>query len=119
MVSQAVTNLAMVDLVFPVVGSHLPTDHGYALYGAMSRLLPCLHDGSVRFGFAPITGPHIGRGLLQVDSKQSRLRLRVPAGDIPRVLPLAGKSLEMMGHRVRLGVPNVEALQPASSLIAR
>lgn len=119
MVSHAIENRAMVDLVFPVLGSRLPTDHGYALYGAMSRLLPCLHDGSFPFGFVPITGPHVGEGLLQVDPAQSRLRLRVPPSEIPRVLPLAGKPLEMMGHRVRLGVPQVEALQPAAALIAR
>jgi CRISPR-associated protein Cas6 len=119
MVSQAIPSLAMVDLVFPVIGSRLPTDHGYALYGAMSRLLPCLHDGSVPFGFVPITGAPVGRGLLQIEARQSRLRLRVPAHDIPRVLPLAGKRLEMDGHGVRLAVPQVEALQPVTELIAR
>jgi CRISPR-associated protein Cas6 len=85
----------------------------------MSRLLPCLHDGSVRFGFAPITGPHIGRGLLQIDPRRSRLRLRMSSGDVPRVLPLAGRRLNLMGHGVRLGVPHVEALRPAPTLVAR
>jgi CRISPR-associated protein Cas6 len=117
--TESVTSLAMVDLVFPVVGFHLPTDHGYALYGAMSRLLPCLHDGSVRFGFLPITGSYIGRGMLQLDARRSHLRVRVPVNDLPRVLPLAGNGLEVMGHRVRLGVPQVEALQPAATLVSR
>jgi CRISPR-associated endonuclease/helicase Cas3 len=108
-----------IDLLFPVVGTRLPVDHGYALYGAISRLLPALHDGSLRFGMAPVTGPHVGNGLLQVDSTQSRLRLRLSATDIPQVLPLAGKGLDVMGHRIRLGVPQIRSLQPVPSLIAR
>src|SRR5262249_2996205 len=105
--------------LFPVVGSHLPTDHGYALYSSLSHLLPSVHRGAVKFGMAPITGPYIGRGLLQIDVRQSRLRLRLPAADIARGLPLAGKGLDVMGHRIGLGVPQIEALQPAPSLIAR
>jgi CRISPR-associated protein Cas6 len=111
--------MTTIDLLFPVVGTRLPVDHGYALYGAISRLLPSLHDGSVRFGMAPVTGPHVGNGLLQVDSTQSRLRLRLSATDVPRVLPLAGKGLDVMGHRIRLGVPQIHALHPVPSLIAR
>ncbi len=33
----------MVDLCFPVLGQTLPSDHGYALYAALSRVLPALH----------------------------------------------------------------------------
>lgn len=51
--------------------------------------------------------------------RRSWLRLRLPAESIPLVLPLAGKSLDLAGHKVRLGVPQVRALVPAPSLIAR
>jgi CRISPR-associated endonuclease/helicase Cas3 len=43
----------------------------------------------------------------------------VPIVDVPRVLPLAGKGLRVSGYRIRLGVPHVEGLQVAASLIAR
>src|SRR5262245_37090545 len=59
--------MATVDLLFPVVGARLPTDHGYVLYGALSRTLPCLHDDSVPFGMAPVTGQYVGNGLIQLD----------------------------------------------------
>jgi CRISPR-associated protein Cas6 len=111
--------MTTIDLLFPVVGTRLPADHGYGLYSALSRTLPCLHDAGVRFGLAPITGPHIGDGLLQIDPSQSRLRLRLSAADIPHVLLLAGKGLDVLGHRIRLGVPQIEPLHPAPSLIAR
>lgn len=109
----------VLDLLFPVVGARLPTDHAYPLYSALSRLLPSLHNGGVRFGLAPVTGPHMGRGLLQIDPVQSRLRVRVSISDIPHVVKLAGKGLDIQGHCIRLGVPQVQALEPVPALIAR
>lgn len=111
--------MTTVDLLFPVLGSSLPTDHGYALYSCLSHQLPCLHDGGLKFGMATITGRHVGGGMLQLDPRKSRLRLRLSAADIPQVLPLAGRGLDVMGHRIRLGVPQIQALHPAPALIAR
>ena len=107
-----------IDLMFPAMGTFVPTDHAYALYAALSRLLPALHDGRLRFGMAPITGPHVGNGRLQIDPRQSRLRLRLPTADIGHVLPLAGKALDIAGHRIRLGVPELHALPLVPALIA-
>jgi CRISPR-associated protein Cas6 len=74
-----------IDLLFPVLGSRLATDHGYALYSAISHELTCLHDGSVLFGLLPVTGQYVGDGLLQLDASRSRLRLRlaVEGRDVP------------------------------------
>ena len=109
----------LIDLLFPAVGTRLPTDHGYSLYSCVSRLLPCLHDGSIPFALVPITGQHVGKGLIALDTSRSRLRHRLPAADLPRVLPLAGKTLNLLGHRLTLGVPQVFPIRPAPSLKAR
>jgi len=45
-----------VDLVFPALGNTLPTDHAYALYGALSQIVPDFHDETKSVRFAPITG---------------------------------------------------------------
>jgi CRISPR-associated protein Cas6 len=108
-----------IDVAFPAVGTQLPTDHGYPLYSCVSRLLPCLHDGSVPFALLPITGQHVGNGLITLDSSRSRLRLRLAAADLPRVLSLAGKTLSLLGHRLTLGVPQVFSIRPAPNLKAR
>jgi CRISPR-associated endonuclease/helicase Cas3 len=108
-----------IDLLFPVLGTHVPVDHGYTLYSAISHLLTCLHDGSVPFGFAPITGVHVGGGRLHLDPARSRLRLRLAVGNLPRVLPLAGQRFQIKGDRIRLGIPQVLPLRPAPSLRAR
>ena len=109
----------VLDLLFPVVGTWLPIDHGYLLYAALSRLLPSLHDGSIPFALSPVTGRAVGEARLALDGRESRLRLRLPVDKVPHVLPLAGKTISVMGRRITLGVPVVQALKPVPSLFAR
>lgn len=35
--------MPLVNLHFPLIGSTLPFDHGYALYSVLSQLVPALH----------------------------------------------------------------------------
>jgi CRISPR-associated protein Cas6 len=107
-----------VDLLFPMIGSRIPTDHCYSLYSALSRLLPRLHSGEVPFSLAPITGHYAGNGQLMLDPRYSHLRLRLPVEHIPDVLPLAGKSLHLMGEAVQVGAPHVRAILPVNSLFS-
>jgi CRISPR-associated protein Cas6 len=107
-----------VDLVFPVAGSQLPAHHGYHLYAGLSRVLPCLHDKSTAFGLGAVTGQYVGRGMLRLDPRSSVMRLRLAVADVPRVLPLAGKAIDVDGVRIRLGVAHVEALTPAADLMS-
>ena len=109
----------MVDLHFPIVGETLSSDHGYDLYAALARLVPTLHDDTCKVRVGPIRGNYEGNDLLRLDTRFSRLRLRLPAEQIPLFLPLAGKGIEVNGHRLRLGVPQVRGLVPAPNLVAR
>jgi len=106
-----------VDLSFPLMGKTFPLDHGYPLYAALSRLLPCLHEHKM-VGVHPIRGDAGGDGLLRVAAR-SCLRIRTPTDLIAEFLPLAGKVLELDGHSLRIGVPQVLALRPAAVLGAR
>jgi CRISPR-associated protein Cas6 len=103
-----------VDLIFPAHGSSVPRDHGYALYGAVSRIIPSVHQ-SKDIGIFPIRGTPAGDGTLLL-TDHSAVRFRVPAERLPELLPLAGKAMELDGHRLRLGVPHVAALIPAPVL---
>lgn len=105
----------MVDLVFPVRGESVQTDHAYPLYGALSGAVPAFHDPQQPLRFAPLTGTRGDAGRLQL-AAWSRLRVRLTADAIPTVLPLAGKALDVAGARVSLGPPSVEALVPAAAL---
>ncbi len=104
----------VIDLAFPVQGKTVPVDHGYALYGALSRICPHLHqseDAAVHF----IRGKYCGGGLLALSSI-SRLKLRIPANKLPLYLTLAGKSVDVDGHALRLGVPNPYLLLPKTAV---
>lgn len=111
--------MSFVELHFPALGARVPADHGYGLYAALSRLVPELHDAASPIRIGSIRGTYVGEGLLQLDKCRSHLRLRLPTEAIPHALPLAGKSLDIVGHKIRLGVPQVCALIPAPNLIAR
>jgi len=103
-----------VDLIFQANGAAIPRDHGYSLYGAISRVVPSVHQ-SKDIGIFPIRGNAAGDGTLLLTDR-STVRFRVPADQLPSLLPLAGKALELDGHRLRLGVPHVAALIPAPVL---
>jgi CRISPR-associated protein Cas6 len=108
----------VVDLLFPARGSVLHTDHAYALYGALSRIVPAVHEEKSNLRFLPFNGEPAGHGELRLTTG-SRLRLRLPEERIREVLPLAGKRLEFDGGFVRLGVPGAVTLRPATRLFSR
>ena len=107
----------MIELKFPFTGKSLPTDQGYAMYGAISRVVPEVHAADW-FALETIPGTARGDGTTQLD-EQSKLRMRLPQEHIPLLLKLAGKQLNLNGQAIRLGAPQINLLQPASALYAR
>lgn len=110
-----------VDLYFPVRGREIPVDHGYPLFAALSRVLetpenPWLHEAETT-GIHLVRGRYLGQGRLSL-GPAARLGIRLPAGLIPRWLPLAGKTLQLGGDRLALGIPQPHALKPAPTLYA-
>jgi CRISPR-associated protein Cas6 len=106
-----------VDLAFRLTGSKVPVDHGYALYSAISRLLPKIH-GAKNIGVHPIRGMYSGNGELMLRDS-SRLIIRLESERIGEFLKLAGKRLEIDGHSLRVGIPEVRLLRPRASLYSR
>lgn len=103
-----------VDLCFQLLGRALPVDHGYALYGAVSHVLPHLHEDE-NVGLKLIRGRYIGNGMLDI-SPYSELVLRLSVSRIPQYLQLAGKILEVLGEKLNVGVTKTRALIPTSAL---
>jgi CRISPR-associated protein Cas6 len=110
--------MPIIDLAFPLISIQpIPADHGYYLYGALSRILPQLHESN---GIAvhPIRGQQTGNRQLQLNGR-SRLVLRTDADHIGPLISLAGKQLDVGGDRLRIGVPQVWALRPAPAIRSR
>lgn len=106
-----------IDLWYPLTGTTLPADHGYPLYSALCGAVPELH-GASWWGLHTIPGTPTGGGDLHL-SRRSHLGLRLPHDHVATVLPLAGKQLRVAKHQIRLGPPQVHALEPAPAVSAR
>jgi CRISPR-associated endonuclease/helicase Cas3 len=109
--------MPVVDVSFPLQIRSAPRDHGYILYGAISRTVPELHEAKW-LGVHPLCGRPIDDNTLEM-GRHARLRLRLPADKIPGVLPLAGATLNLFGLKAVVGVPTIHALAPAGSLDSR
>lgn len=109
--------MLQVDLKFPARGDGVPVDHGYALFSALCRRAPALHDNPA-VAVHPIGGTAIGGRRLRL-GRHSAVTLRCAAEGIAPWLALAGQELALGPDKLRLGVPQVRALTPAASLYAR
>jgi CRISPR-associated protein Cas6 len=107
----------MIDLSFELEGDRIPLDYGYALFSALSRVVPKLH-GDLRVGVHPIRGVRQEPRVLTLVAA-SRLRLRLPPEDLVSYIGLAGAKLDLEGFGLRVGIPRVESLVPAASLASR
>jgi CRISPR-associated protein Cas6 len=104
----------IIDLQFQVFGNTLKVDHGYALFSAVCDLLPVFHAGE-DIALSLIRGKYIGDGLLSI-APSSSLIFRLPAQKVAGYINLAGKSLDISGHNLRVGVPRSHPLIPAAGL---
>ena len=109
--------MTYIELQFPFTGKTLPSDHGYGVYGAVSRIIPEAHSADW-LAIETIPGVARGDGVTHLDP-QAKLKIRIPQDHVPLMLKLAGKRLEVDGHAIRLGAPQIYLLKPATTLYAR
>jgi len=106
------------DLEFPVVSTtSISADHGYHLYAGLSRALAAVHSEN---GIAvhPIHGRQLGGRKLEL-MPWSGVRIRTPQDKVGDLIALSGQSISIGPHKIRLGVPNLHALEPATALRSR
>ncbi len=117
----------VVDLVFAVRGRTLPSDHAWALAGAVGQALPWFAD-------EPGAGLHLvhaaasGNGWWSPEdddegviylSRRTRLALRLPQGRVADARALEGATLDVGGHPIAVGTGQVHLLSPLTTLYAR
>lgn len=107
-----------VDLAFRLQGTDpIPADHGYALYAAVSHLIPEVHREN-GVAIHPIAGRQVGARRLML-MPWSTLTIRLSDSQIAGLLKLAGKSLRLVDVAVRIGVPEVRGLAPSTAVRSR
>ncbi len=110
--------MTSIDIRFHVNSpSAIPADHSYALVGSVSRLIPEAHGGN-GYALAPIAGRQIGNRQMRLN-ENSRFVVRTTPDRIQQFLPLAGKTIDILGRKLVLGVPSIHQLEPATALRAR
>ena len=107
---------ARVDVVFPLAGRSLPRDHRHLLAEAVHACVPWLAD-EPGCGIHPVNLVH-GGGEPALLSQRARLVLRVPRQRVGDLRALAGRTLDLAGHAVRLGEPHARDLLPHNTLYA-
>ncbi len=68
--------MTCVELQFPFTGTTLPSDQGYGLYGAISRIIPEAHSADW-LAIETVPGAARGDGVTQLD-QQASLKIRIP-----------------------------------------
>lgn len=99
-----------VDLKFPISGNTIPFNHGYTLYAAICHQFPIIHNLDT-LSIHPITGKPEFPHLLHL-TQDSYLCLRLPINQVPLIYRLAGKTLTLNQHQIRLGLPESQFITP-------
>lgn len=105
------------ELRYPLVGKLLPADHGYRLYGAMSRIVPIIHE-QTGWRMATIGGTPNGQREV-ILTPNSRLRIRTSGEKVPLFLQLVQKLLKVEHHSLVLEPPEIHPICPSQTLKAR
>ena len=104
----------------------LTVDHAYALYKAVSRVLPWFEtDPDV--ALHTLHGAESGNGWLRPYkenellylSKRTRLRLRLPQSRFEDAMVLEGQTIDIGGCSIKINKPTLRALSTQTTLFAR
>lgn len=110
------TTTSRVDVAFPLQGHDLPRDHRLALAESVAQVLPWLADDP-HAAVHPVKLVH-GSGEPALLSARSRLVLRVARERADGLHALAGNTLNVAGHALTLGEPQLRELLPHTTLYA-
>ncbi len=97
-------------------GVRIPADHGYALFRALSRLLPWIEDDTL-FGIHPVHGADSGNGEL-ILNRRTKLVVRCASERLDELRALAGKTLHLSDQALTIGACKLKPLSRYTPLYA-
>jgi len=108
----------IINLVFPITkGKELAADHNYHLHAALSKQFPIFNQLE-GLAINTISGIPDKQGKIAL-TPSSKLYLRLPVEAIQQIYPLAGQKLQIGEHSIQLGNPELQPLEPITTLKAR
>jgi len=114
------------DLAFTITCKTLPVDHAWALYEALSPLLPWLEADPIA-GIHPLHVAESAHGWQRPEepdallhlSRRTKLMLRIPRERLAEAKKLTGNSVTVAGHAMTIGETSTQPLSRSTSLFAR
>lgn len=107
----------IVNLWFPVRGEYLYADQNHRLLASLSQQCPAIHEIK-NLSINTIAGIPDKQGKI-VLTRNSKLLIRLPVEAISQVYSLAGQTLTIGSHAVKLGNPELQTLPAIDTLKAR
>lgn len=105
----------MIDVVFDLKGTRVPSGYAFSLWNEVVRCLPWLGK-EPNAGIIPLRGSESGDDLLL--SQRTKLVLRLPTTLAKRALELSGQQLNVDGSVLLVGGAKEKQLQPATTIHA-
>jgi CRISPR-associated protein Cas6 len=105
------------ELRYPLIGTLLPTDHGYRIYSAISHKISAVHE-LTNWSMATIGGKPNGHREI-VLNENSQLIIRTSQEYVPLFLQLVHKLLKIDRYSLVLQPPDIHPISPAPTLKAR
>lgn len=106
----------VVDVQFELSGVSVPVDNGYALYRALSELMPWI-PGEDLVGIHTIHAPEPGLSKI-ILNRRARLTVRIPSARTQDLLALTGQHILVDGVQLLVGVGKIRPLTRHTPLFA-
>jgi CRISPR-associated protein Cas6 len=107
---------AVTDIQFELKGEVLPRDHGYLLFGALTKLLPWIAEEEL-LAIHPVQGADVGGGRLMLN-RRAKLVIRAPRERVGDLFKMSGQSLELAGGTFTIGAGKLRPLTMHTPLYA-
>jgi CRISPR-associated protein Cas6 len=104
----------MVDLVFAVRGSAVPSDYRYALWSALRSSLPWV-DQEPSAGIVAMRVTPTG-GAMALLARRAKLTLRLPLGRVEAAGCLQGARIELGNEAIEIAAAHPKPLAPSATL---
>jgi CRISPR-associated protein Cas6 len=113
----------VVDVAYAIDCAVLPVDHAWALSAELQKFFPWLRDEESA-GLHTIHVAASGNGWIRPEdfihpSRRTKLVLRLPKHRLEQAAQLAGKTLDVAGHPLRVGAHTIRPLSVITTLFAR
>ena len=106
----------MTDIAFELKGHSVPTDHAFALWREVARILPWL-EAEKFAGIHPLRVAASGEDILL--PQRAKLVLRLPAARVPQAGRLSGQELHVGASVLSVGVASERPLKAFPTLHAQ